>query len=123
MRGTRGALPRCWQPRPRDANGLPGDPSGPKGLCPVSPVGIDRLELIPGPGSSEESGESRIRTRSGPEWTEQKLGDVLAYRGRWVYCVQRGAVTGRERRLMHLEGRTGSDDPRGRTDGSPPGGM
>lgn len=48
---------------------------------------------------------------------------VLAYRGRWVYCVQRGAVTGRERRLMYLEGRTWSDDPRGRTDESPPGGM
>jgi hypothetical protein len=48
---------------------------------------------------------------------------VLAYRGRWVYCVQRGAETGGERRLMYLEGRTGSDDPRGRTDESPPGGM
>ena len=48
---------------------------------------------------------------------------VLVYRGRWVYCVQMGAATEKERRLTYLEGRTGSDDPRGRTDGSPPGGM
>jgi hypothetical protein len=63
------------------------------------------------------------RNRTGPGRVERMCRGVLAYRGRWVYCVQRGAVTGRERRLMHLEGRTGSDDPRGRTDESPPGGM
>ena len=102
------------------ANGLPGDSSGPKGLC----GGSSQVGLIPGPTSSEEE-EVRVGSgnRTGPGRVERMLRGVLAYRGRWVYCVQRGAVTGRERRLMYLEGRTGSDDPRGRTDESPPGGM
>jgi hypothetical protein len=48
---------------------------------------------------------------------------MLAYRDPWVYCEQRGAATGEERRLPYLGGRTGSEDPRGRTDASRPGGM
>lgn len=48
---------------------------------------------------------------------------MLAYRERWVYSLQMGAATDEERRLTHLGGRTGSDDPRGRTDGSQPGGV
>jgi hypothetical protein len=48
---------------------------------------------------------------------------VLVYPGPWVYCVQMGAATGKERRPTHLGGRTGSVDPRGRTDESRPGGI
>jgi hypothetical protein len=85
------------------------------------------------PGSVLPKEEVRVGSGNGPgttwerewfpDWMEQMLNGVLAYRGRWVYCGQRGAATGRERRLMHLGGRTESEDPRGRTDGSPPGGM
>ena len=84
--------------------------------------GKDGPGLIPGLGSSEDWDE-RWSRETRPERTERMLGGVLVYRGRWVYCVQRGAATARERRLMHLGGRTESVDPRGRTDGSPPGGM
>jgi hypothetical protein len=48
---------------------------------------------------------------------------VLVYPGPWVYCVQMGAATDEERRPMFLGGRTGSEDPRGGTDESRPGGM
>jgi hypothetical protein len=91
--------------------------------------GSSRGSLLPkeqmrvGSGNGQ-NGNRKDRRRDGyPERTEQMLDGVLAYRGRWVYCVQRGAATGRERRLMHLGGRTESEDPRGRTDESPPGGM
>ena len=77
------------------------------------------------PGSVLPKNQVRVGSeRADPPSERSKMLDgVLAYRGRWVYCVQRGAATGQERRLMLLGGRTGSEDPRGRTDGSPPGGM
>ena len=121
--GTRGAVARCCQPEARDANGRPGDPSGPKGLCLVSPVPKIAADSSPGLVLPKNQVGVGSATRTDPERTEQMLDGVLAYRGRWVYCVQRGAVTGMERRLMYLGGRTWSDDPRGRTDESPPGGM
>ena len=119
MRGHEEQLERCCQAYPFPATAFR-----------VAFIWFERsislLTRPPGSSRGEVLPKNHVRrsvTKEDPRTMEGMLPAMLAYRVRWVYSLQMGAATVEERRLAYLGGRTGSDDPRGRTDESPPGGM